>query len=517
MTIVEGFAREDLALIQDANTAALLWREKWLSEAWSPKRRGRQIPPPGNWTQLIFRCGRGYGKSRALTEWLSWEMWRLPGLIGHAVGPTLSDVRGTLMLGPAGFRSVIPAECLLGGSWDTAYDSTHNEITLSNQSLIRGFGAADAGGRLRGPQANCGVGDECREWDKPAGNLEFVHSNMMFGLRLPYPDGTPTRAVLATTPKPIAYLKKLYRSPGVVVVTGNSYENMDNLSEAYRNHLLTLEGTQIGKVEIHGEDVESEQNVIFKRSWFRLWPAEKKLPEFQFVLMSMDTAMSEENYDLKRQTVDFSACVVLGVFNTKQCFTEAELKKFNVKTKYAAVVCDAWMERLGFPELLEEARKTYRTKWGKPGHTPHVVLIENKQSGISLRQVLIQYGVPTWPSDPRGQSKTMRCHAASPLLLQGMLFVPESVLPERKGIVRDWAEPILEQMCAFAGEGSIEHDDMLDAVVQAMLYLSESGHFHAEPQGRAYPDPDEKEEKDQREAQRAADREKRGRHSAYGE
>jgi predicted phage terminase large subunit-like protein len=503
--------------LSHSDIAAATAHEAWLVQAYG--RGGKQIPPEGYlWNQTIFRSGRGFGKTRALVEWQWWECWRAPGIIGHAVAPTKDDIRKVLMLGPAGFRACIPAECLAGESWDQAYDASHNEVLFKNGSIIRSFSAADQGARLRGPACSCAVGDELRQWDKPVGNLEFVHSNLMLGVRERYPDGTPARAVFATTPKAIPYLRNLYRRSDVHLVTGSTYENLANLSASFSNTILALEGTQISKAEIYGLDTDAEEGGIFKRSWFRLWPAGRKLPEFEFILMSMDTAFEDEHYDAKKQTSDFSACIILGVFNTKQVFTEAELKRMGVKSKYAAVLCDLWNLRLSFPELLEKARESYRTKWGSTGtggsaglaggRKPDIVLIENKASGISLRQTLNTYGVPTWPFNPYSESKTMRAHAASPYVLQGHIFVPESKLPERKGLPRDWIEPMLEQVCAFAGEGSVEHDDLVDALVQAILYLSARGLFLVEPMGRTMPDPDEEDERKLREATEIAERQK---------
>jgi predicted phage terminase large subunit-like protein len=502
-----NISEEDLAELTDADIAALAARDKWLDEA-----RPKQIPPIGDWTQAIWKAGRGFGKTRTLCEWAWWEGWRTgQPLVGHAVGPTLGDVKGTIMKGASGFQAVIPPECLYRGSWEQAYvESPQPTLRLACNTIIRGFGAQEQAARLRGPQAHFGIGDELREWDRPAGNLEQAHSNMMFGIRLPYPDGSPSRAAFATTPKAIPYLRMLYKQPGVITIEGTTYENLKNLNPAFRNTIMAKEGTKIGRVEIYAEE-QDDVDGIFKKSWVRLWPAFKKLPEFTYILQSLDTAFEEENSrEVKKgKEPDYSACSMLGIFNTKQCFSEEELRRLKVKSRYAALLCDFWMERYAFPDLLEAARKSYRTKWGQPGRRPDLVLIENKASGISLRQTLITYGVPTWPFDPRGQSKTMRAHAASPLVLQGMLFMPESSMEDRRGQVRDWAEPLLDQMTQFAGEGTIEFDDGLDTIVQAMLKLSELGYFHAEPQGRAYPDLDEKEEQEKREARQIADREKR--------
>jgi hypothetical protein len=67
---------------------------------------------------------------------------------------------------------------------------------------------------------------------------------------------------------------------------------------------------------------------------------------------------------------------------------------------------------------------------------------------------------------------------------------------------------MLEQMCAFAGDGSVEFDDILDCCVQGILYLAAKELFNVTPLGRTMPDPDEEDERKQREAMAIADRNK---------
>ena len=451
--------------------------------------------------------------TRALTEWLFWEMWRCPDLIGHAISPTLSDIRGTLFEGNAGFCSIIPAECLKGGSLEKAYNKSTHELRLVNGSLIRGFSATDDGSRLRGPQAMALIGDEIAQWDKPAGNLEQVMSNALFGLRLKYPDGTPSRAMFGTTPLPIPFLKRFEKREGVRLVTGSSYENMENLDDNFRVQLRAMAGTLLGRQEIDGAyiDEESDRSII-KRRWINLFPyympdgvTKRKLPMFSFIIEAYDTATSEHNVDKKRQTTDPSGSIVLGVFNVNQYFTEAERRRMNCKSKYAALLCDAWTEHLGLPELLEKARNQHRIKWGSdPARRPDITLIEDKSSGPSLRQFLVKYGVPCYAYNPGKENKTTRLHAISPLVNQGMLFVPESDIskrPDRKGLPRDWVEPFLEQVCAFSGPGSTEHDEFVDTFSSAMSYLRNRGILDATPD-EPYIDRDEKIDADRGEARR---------------
>lgn len=476
---------DDLRLITDDKTweilgvggrAHFLHKTKWLNEANSPKRKGKQIPPEDDaWGILLFLCGRGFGKTRSITEYLFDECWRYPGLIAHYVAPTLADVRGTIFEGPAGLCSIIPKECLLGGDIDKAYNKTTHELRLSNGSLFRGFSATEEAGRLRGPQCHVLGGDELREWDKPAGNLEQAMNNALLGLRLPYPDGRKGRAIFGTTPKPIPYLKRFGKRPDVRVVTGTSRENLDNLSDTFRNQLLSMAGTLMGRQEIDGLYIDEESDLsIVKRHWIKIFPAyadvdrtvRRKLPDFQFIIEIYDTAMEEEHFDVKTQTVDPSASIVLGVFNMQQAFDEKELRKMGVRGRYGALLLDCWSERLGFPELVVRARAQHKKKWGPdPGKKSDIVLIEAKASGISLRQTLATFGVPCWPYNPGRESKVMRMHAQAPLVKQGVLWVPESVRSDRAGLARDWCEEFLEQVCAFAGEGSVEHDDYVDCVL----------------------------------------------------
>ena len=488
-------------LIQ-SDRAALAARKAWVTLATHPTRDGKQLPPKDRpFNILLWRSGRGFGKTKSIIEQLWWDCWRYPNLLAHMLEPTLSDVQKVAFEGPAGFKACVPPEVLFGGSWDQAFNSTKRELYFANGSLITGFACLEEGRRLRGPQCHILGGDEVAQWDHPAGNLEEAFSNAIFGLRLPYPDGTPSRAYLGTTPRPIAFLKKLEARPDVIVVRGTTYENASNLSQNFLSQVMIYEGTRMGEQEISGEYLEDGMGTIFQRSWFPLWPAEKKLPEFNFIVEVYDTAMSEENYDAKKQTADFTASIVLGVFNVKGCFTEAEIKRLGVRSKYAALICDAWQERIGFPALLDKARTQHRTKWGSPGRRADVVLIEQKGSGISLRQSLMKYGVPTWPYNPGRMSKTMRAHAASPAVQQRMVFVPESMVPARKGQPRDWIEPFLEQVCAFAGRGSVAHDDLLDVLTSGVLYLMGKEMFEIAPD-KKYLDREEKKERDEEEAVR---------------
>lgn len=431
--------------------------------------RKNQHLPVGDWDTAIWLAGRGFGKTRTLTEAAWWEAYTYPGIRIHALAPTLGDIHRVVFEGESGFLSVMPQEL------KKRYNKQDRELELTNGSLITGFSVVEEADRLRGPQCHFLTFDEAAAADRPAGNLEAAYKVASLGVRLPYPDGRPSRKLIATTPRPIPFLKRLCKRPGVVVIQGSSLENRANVSASVMNEILSMEGTLYGRQEIYGEFIDEASDLsIWKRSWFKLWPADKPLPDFQFVLTSYDTAFSEDHYDSKKQTTDSTACIVLGVFNIAQVFDELERKKRGIaRLRYGVLLCDAWSERLGFPDLIARAREMHTTRWGKGKRKADIVLIEDKGSGISLRQSLVEYGIPTWPYNPHRESKTMRAHAVAPLIKDGVFFVPESGMADRQGLPRDWAEMFLEQVCAYAGPKSIEHDDWLDTASQALIYLKD--------------------------------------------
>lgn len=510
MTII---TREAMEQLSTEDLAALVARETWLKAA-----RPNQLLPPGDWDTCIWIAGRFFGKTRSIVEPAWWEAYRVPGLRVHALAPTLGDVRRTMFEGESGFLAKTPKELI------KSYNKTDKEIHFKNGSSVYGFACVEEADRLRGPQCHFLIFDEAAAADRPAGNLEAAYRVASLGCRLPYPDGSPSRKLIATTPRPIPFLKRLIKRPGVVMVHGTSHENLSNVSLAAQRELMALEGTQYGKQEIYGQFIDEEgEQAILKRSWIRLWPIDprtgrhKPLPAFSFIIESYDTAASEENYDAKKQETDPSGSIVLGVFNVEQCFTPEERKRLKVKSRYAALLLDCWTERLGLPELLDKARTQHRKKWGPldRARRADVVLIEDKSSGPGVRQFMTKWGVPTWPWKPRG-NKAMRVHAISPLVFQGMLWVPESGREDRRGQAIAWAEPFLEQVCAFAGEGSVEHDEYVDCASQAMAYLRDNGMLLATPEEQ-FADLEDKIDHDRAEALKAhASQKQREKAAPYG-
>lgn len=474
-SLLQTLSVEDLALI------------KWKLD-WKRKARPKQLPPEDDsWSIYGIKSGRGFGKTLAAANWLGLEAAQDPGSYNFVVAPTYEDVRYTCFDGPTGLFSVIPPELI------EETNLTVPSITLKNKALLRGF-AADSFERLRGPQSHRAWCDEIASWRYPDDTWDMLN----FGLRL----GQHPKILWTGTPKPSPFVRKLVKFPNSIVVSGSTYENRANLAPKFFESLAKYEGTKIGRQELYGEILDPEEEGIVKRSQFRLWPHDKPLPKFSAIIMSLDTAFSEKTFDKKKQSADPTACTVWGVFEFE-----------NMKH---VMLLDAWEDHLGFPQLVARVKKEREFTYGdadepllKPkfsvpflrpkhqGRKIDIILIEDKGSGISLRQALASENILTTPYNPGRMDKLMRLHAVSPVFANNRVWVVES--NKTPGTPRSWAEPVIAQFCSYIGEGSLSHDDLLDTGTQALkLILDQFGMTFTVPRNLEF------------EAQQQAERIKRG-------
>lgn len=314
---------------------------------------------------------------------------------------------------------------------------------------------------------NC---DELAAWARDEETWDMA----MMGLRL----GPHPKVVWTTTPKPKELIRKLAAPKAKrVITTGTTYENRAHLPDSFFEQLTQYEGTQLGRQELNGELIDAEEGGIIQRGWLRKWPHDRPLPKFDFIVMSLDTAFTEKVMDKRTQTADPSACSVWGVFW--------------LEDKRNILLLDCWEEHLGLPDLIKKVKAELNTAYGDEsdqalisplygpakltttGRKPDILLIEEKGSGISLRQSLEREGIEAYAYNPGRADKTARLHAVSHIFARKMVWVPESA--KYPGRFRTWAEPFVTQLCSFSGPGSIKHDDYVDTTSQAVRYIIDKG------------------------------------------
>ena len=450
-----------LSRLDERQARFLVWQKRWGKTA-----RPNQVPEVAaalqskspQFTECGYLAGRGYGKTRVGAEWLARKVFLDPsGFDSAVIAPTYQDVKFTCF--ENGLLDIIPPELI------KAYNKTDMTIEMFNctggVSLIRGF-TAEKPERLRGPQHTRIWADELAAWP-----YDDVWDMAMMGLRL----GDKPQVLWTTTPRPKDIIRKLTAPKADrLIVAGSTYDNKTNLPDSFFDQLQQYEGTTLGRQELYGELIDPEESGIVKRSQFRLWAHDKPLPTFDLVILSLDTAFTEKTLDKRSGDPDPTACTVWGVFHHE--------KRNNI------MLLDCWEDHLGMPDLIRRVKKEMNIAYGddddnalikpmfgtsKPitsGRKPDILLIEDKGSGISLRQMLEREGLEAYAYNPGRADKLTRLHIVTPIFARKMVWLPESA--SHPGRPRNWIDPLLHQLCAFTGPGSIKHDDFVDSTTQAL-------------------------------------------------
>jgi predicted phage terminase large subunit-like protein len=383
---------------------------------------------------------------------------------GLVAAPTSNDLRNTCIEGESGLISIIPPSLIAD------YNISQHRITFHNGSMIGGISAENSS-RFRGPQWHKAWCDELAAWGDNGRDPQDAWDTMALSIRL----GNDTRILATTTPRPLPHIKSLLADAGTVVTTASTYVNLDNLSGEFAKRILKYEGTKIGRQEIHAEIIDSEEGGIVNRTQIRKWPNDKPLPKFEYIVYSLDGAYSEESYDKKTHETDPSAASTWGAFVHKG--------------KPGIMLLDCWAEKLGFPDLVDRVTLEKSNRYGETDKRPiiptirgpqqvagtgkkiDIIVIEGKASGKSLIQQLAKDKIFAYEYNPGKASKLTRLHVVSHLPARGIIWIPESV--KNPGKFTTWAEPLLEQLCSYHGEGTVLHDDLLDTTTQAWRIIED--------------------------------------------
>ena len=224
--------------------------DPWHYLVWLKSIHRHQWPPQGEWNTWLILGGRGAGKTRAGAEWVS-EMARgHPGARIALVGGTPVEVERVMIRGESGLIAVARTGEEVG--WHPS------------RGLVRFSGGAEAfvysganPDSLRGPQHHFAWCDELAKWAYP----QATWDNLKLGLRL----GERPRALVTTTPRPIALLRALVGAPDTVITRGRMQDNL-NLADAFSAEMLArYGGTRFGRQELDGELIEDVEGALWTR------------------------------------------------------------------------------------------------------------------------------------------------------------------------------------------------------------------------------------------------------------
>ena len=229
----------------------------------------------------LILAGRGWGKTRTGAEYvrqLVQEGYKRIALIA----PTPADARDVMIEGESGLLSVCP-------EWEMPiYEPSKRRLTFPNGAIATVYSGYKPD-QLRGPQHDAFWADELAAWQY----LQETWDMLMFGLRL----GNP-RGIITTTPRPLPLIKELIKSKNVIVTRGSTYENRENLADAFFNAIIgKYEGTRLGRQELNAEILDDNPNALWNR---RNIEANRvtKAPDLKRLVVGVDpNASNTENSD----------------------------------------------------------------------------------------------------------------------------------------------------------------------------------------------------------------------------
>jgi phage terminase large subunit-like protein len=119
-----------------------------------------------------------------------------------------------------------------------------------------------------------------------------VWDNLLFGLRLPgLPGGA--KVVVTGTPTPTPFIKTLSTAPSTKLVTGSTYENLDNLDPTFRKAILeAYEGTHKGQQELHGHILQELKDSLWKLDMIHYEEPAPDPKDMDRIVVSVDPAGS---------------------------------------------------------------------------------------------------------------------------------------------------------------------------------------------------------------------------------
>ena len=425
---------------RERRLARLTTEEKYaLNYNWEFWRRPKQVIPDDK-RVILLRPGRGWGKTRVLSEWIR-ARWQ-SGFMDRSVliADTPKDARQFNIGGPSGLLKVHP-------HWERPHFKPSetkliwplrgNQITHSE---LLYFSAEDPDS-LRGMNADTVVIDELAKAKKQDDVMEQVDMVLR--------EGDDVKLLIATTPKPTPLIRELIEErDDVYVVGGSSYENTHLNKEFFQRLDKKYAGTRTGAQEVHGELLVDLENALWKSSYFQTWYEDHfDISDVERIVIGVDpsgAADKEQNMDRPNAT----GIIVAG----------------KVRGEDAAILLDNASGVMG-PEQWGHAVGSMYDKW-----QADKVIAEINYGGEMVRHTL-QSAYPGLPVEVIhvSRGKHLRAEPVSMLYSQHKVFHLQSTDEYGLSIWSELEEQMLNTTpVEYEGRGS---PDEMDAAVFAISDL----------------------------------------------
>ena len=276
---------ETRRIIEEIGAAgAAMLRADW--PAWV--RAGQEPPNGDDWRVWLMMAGRGFGKTRAGAEYVSALARAHPGALIALVAASPDEARRVMVEGPSGLiaaaRPGAEAEAM-------RWQPTLGRLVFASGAEAQCYSGAHADS-LRGPEHHFAWCDEIAKWAQ----AQAAWDNLMLGLRA----GARPRALVTTTPRPVAVLKAIVGSEATVRTGGATSDNPFLAACARADAERRYGGTRFGRQELEGELIEDVEGALW---WPELIEARRagaaaadgaQVPAMRAVFIGVDPPASVE-------------------------------------------------------------------------------------------------------------------------------------------------------------------------------------------------------------------------------
>ena len=392
-----------------------------LIEWYNKARKNQVITESDQYNIHLFLAGRGWGKTLTGAYDIVQYCLENRDVVCGVIAPTYGDLKRVVFAGDSGFIKII-SPVLLN---TTGYNKSDNEIHFYNGSKIIGFPAIEPD-RLRGVQFHRAWCDELASW-----RYRETFDNLTMALRL----GDSPKCIITTTPRPTALIKELSKRTDTEVISGNTFENADNLAASAIAMLKErYEGTRLGRQELYAEILEDVEGALWNQAMIdSCRMSSKQLPDFTSVIVAIDPAVTSH------ENSDETGIVVVGKDSNNQYYVIDDLSG-----RYSP---DAWGNKA--ISAFEEYKADRIVAEVNNGGDLVERLLRNIDSQIPYRSVRASRG------------KIARAEPVSALYEQG-----------RVRHIKIFSE-LENQMCTYTGQ-SKPSPDRLDALVWGLSEISKS-------------------------------------------
>ncbi len=260
-TLMESFKGENnIAPIDKEKLATILpnlknYIKKLTQYDWNRWGREDQKPPHypklSAWDTWLILAGRGFGKTRAGAETIRHLIFESGYRRIALIGQSIKEAQSVMVEGDSGLLHICSPD------QKPIFEKSHNRLRFKNGAIVELFGG-NRPERLRGPQFDAVWIDEIAKFQNP----EILYDQIRLCLRL----GPSPKCIITTTPKPIDFIRKLVDSPNVHITRGSTFDNAENLSPQYIEHMKkTYEHTRLGAQELQAELLLNHEGALWNR------------------------------------------------------------------------------------------------------------------------------------------------------------------------------------------------------------------------------------------------------------